>query len=74
MKTVTVKIPDELSLKLRKRATERKEGFSETIRRAISRELESEVDFTTLAAPYKGMIRGPRDLSSREGYERSDSR
>ena len=26
--------------------------------------------FATLAEPYRGMFRGPRDLSTREGYGR----
>ncbi len=37
--------------------------------RALAREIgEHEVDFTRLAAPYRRMFKGPRDLSSREGY------
>ena len=29
---------------------------------------EHEVDFARMAAPYRGMFKGPSDLSSREGY------
>jgi predicted CopG family antitoxin len=74
MKTVTIKIPDSMNEKLRKRAAAQKEGFSETIRRALARELESSSDFASLAAPYQGMFSGPADLSMREGYAGSDSR
>ena len=74
MKTVTIKIPDSMNEKLRKRAAAQKEGFSETIRRALARELESSSDFASLAAPYQGMFCGPADLSTREGYAGSDSR
>ncbi|MFZ4776511.1 MAG: ribbon-helix-helix protein, CopG family [Terrimicrobiaceae bacterium] len=74
MKTVTIKIPDSMNESLRKRAAAQKEGFSETVRRALARELESGSDFASLAAPYRGMFRGPADLSVREGYAGSDSR
>ena len=74
MKTVTIKIPDAMNEKLRKRAAAQKEAFSETIRRALARELESSPDFAASAAPYRGMFRGPADLSMREGYAGSDSR
>lgn len=74
MKTVTIKIPDSMNEKLRKRAAAQKEGLSETIRRALARELESSSDFASLAAPYQGMFSGPADLSMREGYAGSDSR
>ena len=74
MKAVTIKIPDSLNEKLRRRAAEQKERFSETVRRALARELESDKDFASLAAPYQGMFHGPKDLSIREGYARSDSR
>jgi hypothetical protein len=69
MKTVTLKIPDSLDLKLRKALARRKESFSELARRALRREMaEHEVDFAKLAAPYRGMFVGPSDLSKREGY------
>lgn len=74
MKTVTLKIPDSMNEKLRRRAAEQKERFSETIRRALARELDGNRDFATLAAPYQGMFQGPTDLSMREGYAGSDSR
>ena len=74
MKTITLKIPDSMNRQLRKRAAAQKEGFSETIRRALARELESSPDFASMAAPYQGMFRGPSDLSMREGYAGSGSR
>jgi predicted transcriptional regulator len=74
MKTLTVKIPDQMNERLRKHAAERQERFSETLRRAISRELDSELDFASLAAPYQGIFHGAKDLSMREGYDRRDAR
>lgn len=68
MKTVTIKIPDAMNQKLRKSAAARQEGISETVRRALAKELDSGRDFASLAAPYRGMFRGPADLSMREGY------
>jgi predicted transcriptional regulator len=68
MKTVTIKIPDSMNQKLRKRAAAQQEGFSETVRRALAKELDSGTDFASLAAPYRGMFHGPADLSMREGY------
>ena len=69
MKTVTLKIPDGLDVKIRRALTKRKESFSDLARRALAREIEEqEVDFARLAAPYRGMFKGPSDLSSREGY------
>ncbi len=75
MKTVTLKIPDSLDLKIRRILTKKKESFSELARRALVREIESkEVDFARLAAPYRGMFKGPSDLSSREGYGNKNHR
>jgi hypothetical protein len=69
MKTVTLKIPDNLASKIRRTMTRRKESFSDLARRALAREIEEqEVDFARLAAPYRGMFEGASDLSSREGY------
>ena len=69
MKTVTLKIPDSLDVKIRRAIAQRKESFSDLARRALAREIEErEVDFARLAAPYCGMFKGPSDLSSREGY------
>lgn len=69
MKTVTLKIPDDLSVKIQQTVTLRNESFSELARRALMRETEaSELDFATLAAPYRGMFQGPKDLSAREGF------
>ena len=75
MKTVTLKIPDSLDVKIRRAITKRKESFSDLARRALAREIEErEVDFARLAAPYRGMFKGPSDLSSREGYGDQDHR
>ncbi len=74
MKTVTIKIPDSMNQKLRKRAATQKEGLSETVRRALARELDSGTDFASLASPYQGMFHGPADLSMREGYARPSAR
>ena len=74
MKTVTIKIPDSMNRKLRKRAAAQQEGFSETVRRALAKELDSSTDFASLAAPYRGMFQGPADLSMREGYARPRAR
>ena len=74
MKTITVKIPDALNEKLRKSAALKKEHFSETVRPALTRELEGDVDFAAMAAPYCGMFHGPSDLSTREGYGNPNNR
>ena len=75
MKTVTLKIPVSLDAKIRRAIARRKESFSELARRALTREVENhEMDFARLAAPYRGMFRGPRDLSSREGYGNKNRR
>ena len=75
MKTVTLKIPDHLDVKIRRAVARRNESFSDLARRALARETEEhEVDFARLAAPYCGMFKGPRDLSSREGYGNKDHR
>ena len=75
MKTVTLKIPDGLDVKLRRAITRRKESFSHFARRALAREVEEhEVDFARLAAPYRGMFKGARNLSSREGYGNKNHR
>ena len=75
MKTVTLKIPDGLEVKIRRALTRRKESFSELARRALAREVEEgDVDFAKLAAPYRGMFKGPANLSSREGYGNKNHR
>lgn len=75
MKSVTLKIPDSLDVKIRRAVTRRAESFSDLARCALTREVEEgEVDFARLAAPYCGMFKGPRDLSSREGYGDKDHR
>lgn len=53
----------------------RNESFSDLARRALARETEEhEVDFARMAAPYRGMLKGPSDLSSREGYGNKNDR
>jgi predicted transcriptional regulator len=71
MKVVTIKVPPDLAKRLRRAAARRGENFSELARRALRKEVEAGgPDFATMAAPYRGMFRGPRDLSAREGYGR----
>ena len=75
MNTVTLKIPNSLVIKLRRVIARRKETFSHLARRALTREVEEqEVDFARLGTPYRGMFKGPRDLSTREGYGSKDRR
>jgi hypothetical protein len=75
MKSVTLKISDSLDVKIRRAVARRAESFSDLARRALARGVEEhEVDFVCLAAPYCGMFKGPRDLSSREGYGNKDAR
>ena len=75
MTSVTVKLPAKLDQKLRATARRRGEKISVLIRRAVEREIIGEgPDFATMAAPYKGMFRGPGDLSTRKAYRRYDDR
>jgi predicted transcriptional regulator len=75
MKALTVKIPEALEAKLRRKAKAAKEPVSAIVRRALDREMEADaVDFSKLAAPYRGMFSGPADLSTREGYGSRESR
>ena len=75
MKTITVKIPEALGEKLRNKAKASNQPVSEIVRRALTREMEADtVDFSKLAAPYRGMFSGPADLSTREGYGSRESR
>lgn len=74
MKTLTVKIPEELETELRRKAKANRESVSKIVRRALARELEAEpVNFAELADQYRGMLTGPADLSSREGYGTRDA-
>jgi predicted transcriptional regulator len=71
MPSLTVKIPSSLDKKLRTVALKRREQLSTLARRALEKEVAAGVpDFAKLAANYKGMFNGPRDLSEREGYGR----
>lgn len=71
MPSLTVKIPPALDKKLRSAALKRREPLSTFARRALEKEVTASApDFAALAAGYKGMFRGPRDLSEREGYGR----
>ena len=75
MKTLTVRIPEALEIKLRNRAKASNQPVSEVLRRALMREMEADaVDFSKLAVPYRGMFSGPADLSTREGYGDHESR
>jgi len=75
MKSLTVKIPEAMEIKLRKKAQAANQSVSEIMRQALAREIESDgVDFAKLAAPYVGMFSGPSDLSTREGYGSRQSR
>jgi len=56
MKTLTVKIPEALEEKLRNKAKASNQPVSEVVRRALVHEIEADaVDFSKLAAPYRGM-------------------
>lgn len=69
MKALTVKIPETLDARLRRKAKAGNESVSEVVRRALMRETDGDsVDFAKMAAPYRGMFSGPADLSTREGY------
>jgi predicted transcriptional regulator len=71
MPSVTIKLPAPLDKKLRAVARHRGESLSLLTRRALEREIMTEgPDFATLAAKRRGLFRGPRDLSTREGYGR----
>jgi hypothetical protein len=75
MKTLTVKIPEALDTKLRNKAKAGNEPVSAVVRWALAREMEADVvDFSKLAAPYRGMFSGLVDLSTREGYGSRESR
>jgi predicted transcriptional regulator len=75
MKTLTMKIPETLETKLRRKAKTGNETMSEIVRRALTHELETDAaDFAKLAAPYRGMFSGATDLSTREGYGSRESR
>jgi predicted transcriptional regulator len=75
MKTLTVKLPEALEAKLKRKAKAANEPVSAVVRRALIRDLEADaVDFSKIAAPYRGMFSGPADLSSREGYGSQESR
>jgi len=71
MPSFTVKLPTPLDKKLRATARRRGESLSMLARRALEREMVTDgPDFAVLAAKQRGMFRGPRDLSTREGYGR----
>lgn len=71
MPSFTVKLPTPLDKKLRAAARRRGESLSVMARRALEREVVTGgSDFAALAQHHRGMFRGPRDLSTREGYGR----
>jgi len=66
---VPIKLPPALDKKAHAASRKRGESLSLLTRRAIERETtDGGPDFATLAARYQGMMRGPKNLSSREGY------
>jgi predicted transcriptional regulator len=74
MKSLTVKIPEALEAKLRRKAKADNESVSVLVRRALAREMEADaIDFAKMAAPFRGMFSGPADLSTREGYGSRES-
>ena len=71
MPSFTVKLPMPLDKKLRAIARRRGESLSMIARRALEREIVTDgPDFAVLAGKHRGMVRGPSDLSTREGYGR----
>jgi len=68
VKTLTAKIPRGLETRLRLLARKRQETVSETVRKALDREVQGDLRFAELAQEYCGMFAGPRNLSSRRGY------
>ena len=71
MRSLTVKLPGTLDKKLRAAARNRGEKISTFARCALEKEVTADApNFAQLAAHYKGMFRGPRDLSERRGYGR----
>jgi len=69
MTSITIKVPLALNRKLRQAAKARGETLSEVARKALERDVDLPApDFAKLAAPFKGMYSGPKDLSTREGY------
>ena len=49
----------------------RKGASTSMARRTVKRDFRTDdPDFATLASDHRGMFRGPRDLSTREGYGR----
>ena len=66
MPSLTVKLPAALNKKLRTVARKRGEKISALMRRALEKEVADHApDFVQLASRYKGMFRGPSDLSTR---------
>jgi len=56
-------------VKIQRTVKRRVKSSSDRASRALAREVEEdEVDFARRAAPYRGMFKGARNLSSREGY------
>ena len=73
MKTLTVKVPEDLDLKLARIAARRGESKSALIRAALEDVIESDQTTTPhscldLAKDLIGTVKGPRDLSHNKRY------
>jgi hypothetical protein len=77
MKTISLKLPDELCKKLERAARKRSQSKSEVVRAALTQFLERDqpISVLDLAGDLVGCIEGPVDLSTNpkymEGYGRS---
>ena len=66
MPTLTFKVPAVFAKNLRTAAQANGESLSSLVRRALDKEVaEPAPDFVKRAKPYKGIFKGPRDLSTR---------
>lgn len=73
MKTVAIKLPDEMLARVDRVSRERKLARSEVIREALRRHLEAAPglasgSFAERARRYLGSVKGPRDLSHDERH------
>jgi Arc/MetJ-type ribon-helix-helix transcriptional regulator len=73
VKTVAIKLPEEMLARVDRLSRARKLGRSEVIREALRRHLETgpglaSGSFAERAQRYLGSVRGPRDLSHHERH------
>jgi predicted transcriptional regulator len=70
MITRTVKLPNELDARLRRRARTQKLTYSEAARRALQEGLreDSGVNMLAALAEFAGSVEGPEDLSTNKAY------